>query len=279
MRLACCITWPVLGSGRRRSPGAKLAAAHAAQGCVPSTRGAPGLRSPTYPGGPQNSAPPPDHHQGGCCRGVRYLRLLSPSSTGQHSAPGLPAGVVPAAARAWGVTNRGCRSVTVLGGGPWPRGDGAARGACGAAIRPRGSPAGSPPGQMTWASSSQPGRCGTGRGLRRRVQPAGGVTAGAPRARGSARRETWRYTPGTRPAGSSSVAGRTASQIPRAMFPIRGTGRGALPGGRAARAEDWNDRSLAGLASGQSPGWRSLAGRGSLLCHLARYALCPPRSI
>jgi len=47
-----------------------------------------------------------------------------------------------------GVANRGCRSVTVPGGGPWPRGDGAAGGACGAAIhRPRWRPAGSPPGQ------------------------------------------------------------------------------------------------------------------------------------
>jgi hypothetical protein len=89
---------------------------------------------------------------------------------------------------------------------------------------------------------------------RRGVSPPGAVTVGAPRARVSARRGTWRCTPGTRPAGSTSAAGRTASRIPRAMLPIRGTGRGALPGGRAGRAEGWNDRSLAGPRFRSAPG-------------------------
>ena len=65
----------------------------------------------------------------------RAAGRFPPSSTRQHSAPDLPVGVVPAAARAWGVTKGGRRSLTVWGG---PRFSipGAAGGACGAALYP-----------------------------------------------------------------------------------------------------------------------------------------------
>jgi hypothetical protein len=74
MRAACRISWPVLGSGPAgRSPGAKLLRVQPA-GCVPSTRGAPGLRLLTHPAGRQTAAPSLTIPGAGRCRGVGTYR-------------------------------------------------------------------------------------------------------------------------------------------------------------------------------------------------------------
>ena len=92
-------------------------------------------------------------------------------------------------------------------------------------------------------------------------------------------------SPGTRPAGSTSAAGHIEGRSPRAMFPIRGTGHGALPGDRAVRAGGWDDRSRVASCcgrlvikgpSGAYPAGRSRCLPATLLrCHVQHYPALP----